>query len=218
MGGNVLRHPGLPGGTIENFDEGDLRELMEFGLLRISNRSRNDEEFEIRRQGFDLYDETHRDVDAPIAGHLRQPTEYVSSESFAARYREAFSKWHDADALLWQEESTKNLTTIGHLCREAVQLFATALVSHHQVAEADPDHAKTINRLRAVTAARGPHISSRKADLLEALIDYWAAVNGIVQRQEHGEQKGGSDLTWEDGQRVVMHTALLMTECDRVLG
>lgn len=58
---------------------------------------------------------------------------------------------------------------------------------------------------------------TRNADLLEAVAAYWSAVNGVVQRQEHGEQKGGEELTWEDGQRVVYHTATVMVESERIL-
>lgn len=42
-------------------------------------------------------------------------------------------------------------------------------------------------------------------------------MNGLAQRQEHGEQKGGEELTWEDGRRVVLYTAMVMAECDRML-
>lgn len=58
-------------------------------------------------------------------------------------------------------------------------------------------------------------MGSRHAGLLEALVAYWCAVNGIVQRQE--QQKSGDELTWEDGRRVVLYTALVMSECDRIL-
>jgi hypothetical protein len=38
-----------------------------------------------------------------------------------------------------------------------------------------------------------------------------------VQRQEHGAQKEGRPLVWEDGRRVVFQTAIVMFELDRAL-
>jgi hypothetical protein len=42
-------------------------------------------------------------------------------------------------------------------------------------------------------------------------------MNEIVQRQEHGDQKPGEPLTWEDARAAVFHTAILLHEYDRVL-
>lgn len=50
-----------------------------------------------------------------------------------------------------------------------------------------------------------------------ALAEYQEAVNSLVQRQEHGDQKVGDPLTWEDARAAVFHTALLMYEYDRLL-
>ena len=46
---------------------------------------------------------------------------------------------------------------------------------------------------------------------------YWGTLSDLVQRQEHGAAKEGEPLTWEDGQRVVFHTAIVMWEIDRSL-
>ena len=42
-------------------------------------------------------------------------------------------------------------------------------------------------------------------------------MSDLVQRQEHGAQKEGEDLTYEDARRVLLHTAMVMDECDRIL-
>jgi hypothetical protein len=52
---------------------------------------------------------------------------------------------------------------------------------------------------------------------LDALIAYWRAVSNLVQRQEHGVQKAGSQLVFEDGRRVIFQTAIVMFEVDRAL-
>lgn len=217
FGGASISHPGLPGGQIEDYDEGDLRDLIEAGLIRVTQQGRGDQEFELRPTAFAAYDEAHRDGAEPVAAQEQLAVEHVRSGVFTARYSAAFAKWRDADVLLWQDDSTRSLTTIGHLCREAMQLFATRLIELHNVQDAEPDPAKTINRLHSVIDVRRSAVGSRHVGLLEALVAYWRAVNDIVQRQEHGEQKSGGELTWDDGQRVVLYTALVMGECDRIL-
>lgn len=52
---------------------------------------------------------------------------------------------------------------------------------------------------------------------MEALLAYWGTVSDLVQRQEHGGQKEGEPLEWEDARRAVLHTAVVMFEVDRVL-
>lgn len=64
-------------------------------------------------------------------------------------------------------------------------------------------------------------LDKKKSDLggtehefLKAYISYWGTVNDLVQRQEHGAQKEGEKLIWEDGRRVVFNTMVLMYEVD----
>jgi hypothetical protein len=92
------------------------------------------------------------------------------------------------------------------------------MVEIHQPPGVESDPAKTNNRLRAVVEVRRERIGARKSDLLDALIAYQEAVNGIVQRQEHGDQKSDDPLTWEDARAAVFQTSLLMFEFDRILG
>lgn len=77
--------------------------------------------------------------------HEQLAVAHVHSDVFSARCSTAFAKWRDAEALLWQDESVKDLTTIGHLCRESMQLFVTRLIELHGVEDAERDPAKTIN-------------------------------------------------------------------------
>jgi len=39
----------------------------------------------------------------------------------------------------------------------------------------------------------------------------------LAQRQEHGGQKEGEPLVWEDARRVVLHRAVVMIEVARTL-
>lgn len=52
---------------------------------------------------------------------------------------------------------------------------------------------------------------------LDALLEYWRSVSGLIQRQEHGNQKVGSELTWEDARRAVFQTGIVLFELDRAL-
>lgn len=52
---------------------------------------------------------------------------------------------------------------------------------------------------------------------LDALLAYWGTASDLVQRQEHGNQKVGAALLWEDGRRVVFQTAMVMYEIERAL-
>lgn len=202
---------------MEDYDEGDLRDVVERRFIRVTHRGGSDQQFELRPTAFATYDAAHRDAAKPLEAQEQLAVEHVRSHVFSARYSEPFTKWRDAEALLWQDESVKNLTAIGHLCREAMQLFATRLIDLHGVKGAKPDRAR---RLPSALGDRRPapvgEFSARPS-LLDALVGFWRAVNDIVQRQEHGGQKSGGELTWEDGRRVALYTALVMGECDRIL-
>ena len=80
-----------------------------------------------------------------------------------------------------------------------------------------PDKSRDINRIQAVVDQRRSQLGTTAA-LLDALVSYWRVVSGLVQRQEHGAQKEGRPLVWEDGRRVVFQTAIIMFEVDRMLG
>ncbi len=104
---------------------------------------------------------------------------------------------------------------IGHTCREAVQLFITDLVERHRPAAIEPDPQKTVARLKTILAT--VDLPTAVAAFLSALLAYFGTVNDLVQRQEHGAQKQGDPLTWEDARRVVFHCGLVMYELDRAL-
>ena len=174
--------------------------------------------FTVTRKGYDSYRQRHAAPAEPAERIEEDLFAHLSSEEFSARYPEAFTRWSGVESLLRQSDPQDDLTTIGHKAREALQQFATALVERHKPPDVDSDPAKTINRLRAVIEQCRGQISSRHAALLDALVEYWNAVDGVVQRQEHGDQKGGEPVTWEDARTVVVHTALVMFEIDRLLG
>ena len=74
------------------------------------------------------------------------------------------------------------------------------------------------DEVKAVIAHRKASLGDASSAFLEALVEYWGTVIDLTQRQEHGAQKEGSPLTWDDGRRVVFQTACVMFELDRALG
>ena len=52
---------------------------------------------------------------------------------------------------------------------------------------------------------------------IDALIVYWGTLDDLVQRQEHGAQKEGEALSWEDARRLVFQTINVMVELRRTL-
>jgi hypothetical protein len=142
---------------------------------------------------------------------------YLGSTHFQNQYKVAYQKWAQAEAALWGEDSASSLTTIGHLCREVLQEFCTALIEEHQSPQPNVDKTKTVDRLRSVFKHYQPTLGQRVTEFLDALLAYWGTLSDLVQRQEHGAAKEGEQLILEDAQRVVFHTAVVMWEIDRSL-
>jgi hypothetical protein len=213
FGGSSITHPGLPDGKVEAY-KGDIETLAREGLSALRYGSHGSLFFDVTPLGFRYYEE--------IKGRLNQPAErvetavrqYLDSTRFQHRYPGAYRKWTEAEALLWSSESESQFTTIGHLCREAVQEFAEALVQQQQVPDADPDKAHTVARIRSVLNSKKGQLGSREKPFLDALLTYWGTVGDLTQRQEHGGQKEGKPVVWEDARRVVFQCAVVMFEID----
>jgi hypothetical protein len=106
---------------------------------------------------------------------------------------------------------------VGHLCREAIQEFATALVERFQPPNAPADPTKDVSRIDAVVELWKRSLGDKEREFLHALVNYWAKISALAQRQEHGAQKEGEPLTWEDARRLVFQTVVVMFEVDRSL-
>lgn len=142
---------------------------------------------------------------------------YLDSAAFRRRHPAAYEKWSQAAAKLWSSDSEREWTSIGHLCREAVQEFAANLVEQFQPPGAPGDRQKTVARVRVTLDQQQARLASTEKPFLEALMTYWGAVNDLIQRQEHGGQREGNPLVWEDARRVVFQTVVVMYELDRSL-
>jgi|CXWL01.1.fsa_nt_gi hypothetical protein len=194
----------------------DAEVLADAGLLRMSWGSRGTPKFYVLPAGIAFYEDMMsatpplQSVETDMTGHLADP-------SFKKVHGVAYDKWEQAARLLRSADSGAQLTTIGHLCREAQQAFAESLAAHAKVDVSNIEPAKTVARLRAVIGAKRAALGNTETPLLEAMVVYWGTLADLVQRQEHGAQREGDPLVWEDGRRVVFQTCVVMYELDRAL-
>lgn len=212
--GDFLRHPGMKKGENKIY-YGDVEELERQRLLAIEFKSRGTPNFDVTSLGFRYYEHLKRKKGEAVQRVETTIREYLNSTEFRVKYPEAFAKWSSAEDLLWQTDTQQQLTTIGHLCREALQGFITTLVERYQPSDGNTDKTKTVARLKAVLGAA--QLGTTKKAYLEALLAYWGTVNDLIQRQEHGAYKEGEQLVWEDARCVVFQTMITMFEIDKTL-
>lgn len=210
MGGTDAIHPGWQPGTPVYI--GDLEMLGRRGLLHLTWPDRYTTKVEVTPEGFAYYAELKKRSGQPVERQTTAVKNYLDSVAFKTRHAACYAKWAEAEQSLWVSDSAAQLTTIGHKCREAMQMFATDLINRYQPTGAPSDSTKTINRLKAVLDQQKSQLGESESKFHDALANYWEALNGLVQRQEHSQT-----LTWEDGRRVVFQTAVVMFEIDRSL-
>lgn len=185
-------------------------------IQATSYRNEREFNFVIPPLAFKYYDYLKNQEGNPVQQVEREVLSYLSSESFCQYHPVAKNKLDKAIELLWNDNSQQNLTTIGHLCREAMQEFTTTLANKLGFALAEKDLAKTKNRMTEITENAKTKNSKTIIIHSEALLNLWSSTSNLIQRQEHGGQKEGEPLTWEDGRRVVLYTIFVLYEFDRL--
>lgn len=216
MVGTSIVHPALPGGSL-NVYKGDIDVLINLGLLLPTYGSSNTLFFDVSPYGFQFYEALKEKSGHPMQRVEQQAKDFIDSHEFRRKHPLAYDKWAKAEAMLWSSDSESQFTTIGHLCREALQEFVEALMIQYQLAGNEPDKSHTVSRLRAIMNSKKASLGETWTAFLDALLAYWGTLNDLVQKQEHGSLKEGKPLIWEDGRRVVFHTAVVMSEISRVL-
>jgi hypothetical protein len=137
---------------------------------------------------------------------------FIDEDAFRRRYPAAYGKWRDAlDLLLANPE--RQITRIGHDCREALMAFAQEIVDAHEV-QVVGDVTQTVTKVRAVFDTRRA-ISTKTRDHVLA---YIRLTSDLAQRAEHGASREKESLTADDARRLVSHTMLAMNEADRACG
>jgi hypothetical protein len=196
---------------------GDIEVLQREGLIHVSYGLNRATGFDVSPLGFRYYEYLMQERGAPTERIEERVTSYLDSADFEKRHPEVYVKWQQAEGLLWDSDSQQQHTAIGHHCREAMQYFATSLVKQFQPPDVEQDPALTIKRLADVLQHASDQMSDSVTEILKALLNYWAKLNDLAQRQEHGAQKEGAALIWEDSRRLVFQTAIVMFEIDRTL-
>jgi Transcriptional regulator PadR-like family len=168
-----------------------------FKMLQLTSRGR-----EAARTEVDPFDQV-----------ITEARSALGSDGFARAFPGAFQPWADAENLLWGSDASTQLTTIGHKVREASQAFATAMIDRYG-SEGGHGHgvSQVEKRLGSVIAKHRMTLGDDRRKVLEGLGALWSASNKLVQRQEHGAQKEGEDVTWDDARRIVYLTVFLMIE------
>ena len=215
-GVDFLHHPGMKKSENRIY-YGDVEELGRQGLLAIGFEAGRTPNFDVTSLGFRYYEHLKRKKGEAVERVETTIREYLNVPEFRAKYPEAFAKWSSAEDLLWQTDTQQQLTTIGHLCREALQGFVTTLVERYQPPDVNTDKTKTVARLKTVLGFNAAQLGATKKDFLEALLAYWGTVSDLIQRQEHGAYKDGEQLVWEDARRVVFQTMIIMFEIGKTL-
>lgn len=208
---STVIHTGLSGGKAACY-ESDLDELAAWGLLRMS-RDGHSIRFDPTSHAFTYYRGLHEN--GGVQEVEKTLTSFVDSARLRNAYPGAIEAWEKANEALWSESAERKGTEVGHWCREAMQAFADAVAAAHKV-DAEPDRAKTVNRIAAVLDAQRDTLGRTRLAFLDALLDYWRKANDLVQRQEHGAAREPDEsFIWEDSRRVVFQTLIVMYEIDR---
>ena len=160
----------------------------------------------------DEFDAGQRRLSSNLLGIERDVHAYLDDRDFRALFGTAFAKWQQAADLLDAHDAGATVGQVGHLCREAVQEFATILVDRYAPPDPPANKEHTVARVRSVLEHCAPRLGESKKDFLDAMLAYWGELTDLVQRQEHSATKEGEVLTTDDSRRVVFHTAIVMYE------
>jgi len=211
----MIAHPGIakdhPG-----FYPGDLRQLATEGLIRLNVHSSGSWEFDVTPLGYKYYKYVKAKVGTGTTAVEEETRRYLDASGIESRHPQALGKLREAYEHIWGDDAKSKMTLVGHLCREAQQFFAASLLARHPAHDAPPDPTKTVARVRAILATSAIQSPAVRATL-DSLVSYWGAIADLAQRQEHGAQKEGEALVWEDARRLVFHTTFVMVELDRAL-
>jgi hypothetical protein len=191
----------------------DVEELAHKGLVRLQRESNFEFLFVVSPEGFQFYETLKRQQRQPVE-RVEAETRHLLERDLMDAYPEAVGKWREAEDLLWTPDADQQLTSIGHKCREALQAFAQRLYEELcPGGEALPKE-KTVNKVAAILETKKDAVGGSTRKFLAA---YWEMVNDLGERAEHGSQREGSPLLWDDGRRLVFQTLSVMVELKAAL-
>ncbi|MDH5468477.1 MAG: hypothetical protein OEY25_13760 [Candidatus Aminicenantes bacterium] len=188
----------------------DLQTLIREGLIQTIGEGVV--RIVVSPRGFRFYEYLKKKSGEPVEHIEEAVRSYIDSHDFQREYPKAYEKWAEAESLLWKTDTSKQLTTIGHLCRDAIQEFMDTLYTQIKPTGEPIPKRLTKNRLKKIIEAKSKQLGETERKFLGLLIDYWDVVNDLVQKQEHGAQEEKVQLVWKDARRVVFQTMMLMFE------
>ena len=191
---------------------GDVDALVALGFVRCRAIDHSAMALDVTASGQAHYRSTLQAKSDGVAAVAAHAHKYLDADEFVRAHPRAHEKWNDANTLLASASSPSSVTTIGHLCREALQCFADSL-STLTIGGATAPLPATVARLKTVLKAL--KVGDAEQAFLSALLQYWGTVADLAQRQEHGAAKEGDSLGVEDARRAVFHTLIVMYEWDR---
>lgn len=212
----LVHHEGVPSDAFSLYPA-DVQEMAQRGWIALSRLGGSIEQFDLTSAGARAYEQIQRRARKPAQRMERLVRALVDDSTLERRYPDAYRSWRLAEEALWIAETSSALTEIGHHCREAMQHFATGLVVEQKPDDAPGDVQLIVRRLVAVLRTLEHRISETELAHLKALVATWDTLRGLVMRQEHGAQKEGGGLLWEDGRRVVLHTLFVMVEIEHAI-
>lgn len=172
-------------------------------------------QFIISLEALEVYELLKKEKILPLDRVENDSSNYIKSKEFIEKYPRAYQKWLMAEELYLKETNNKNLTTIGHLCRESLQEFSEELLVNKFINKKFPK-SHIIAKIKYVFETIGNNSSSTEK-FLDSLLNYWGNVSDLVQKQEHGAQKEKSVLKINDARRIIFHSAIVMYEIDKTI-
>lgn len=213
--GEVLLHPGLPGGQMA-LSDGDVHVLAQSGLVRTTRPRRDTISCFLTPLAVAYHDQLESAEPEQVQRIGSDLLRLIDSERFQQRYPDAHKKWTAAEALLWRD-TDRELPKIGRLCRQAMYAFAFALVKRFRPAGTSVRAGDPVDQIRAVVGQQSGRLGVSRTALLEALIVYWAALADLLQRHERKAIEPREPINWEDARSVVLQTLMVFAELDRSL-
>ncbi|MCK4654078.1 MAG: hypothetical protein KAU01_06510 [Candidatus Cloacimonetes bacterium] len=109
-------------------------------------------------------------------------------------------------------ERTNNLelSTIGHKCRELLQIFTTEIIDYKKIEVRNIDITHTKNRLNEILSSL--NIGKTKPKFIKRNYDYIDVLIDLVQRQEHAGTKENEVLIWNDARRIIIHCVMYIID------
>jgi hypothetical protein len=149
---------------------------------------------------------------------------YLEDQRFRSAHPLACGRWVVAWEMLWCADSKAKVIDVGHRACDAMAAFSSSLIELCTPLAMDAQWPELLTGvappqeplegLLTVTEAYRQQLGEERFGLLHALVGQW---RGLLERVLRHEDAPAVDerLTWEDGRRLVLFTALVMVETDR---